>query len=336
MNALVTGATGFLGSHLCRQLVRDGFNVTALCRSTSKTDALDDLPISKKIGDVTDRLSLDDAVAGNDYVFHAAAHGTYWRRHKKVQNQVNIQGTENVSEACLNFGVKKLVFISSITAIGLPEEPGKSIGEESAFNLEGSSLNYHISKKRAEEIVLGAVEKGLDAIIINPANIWGPHGEKYRGADHVEKVMGKRVIPYFTGGICVVHVDDVVDGIMAAFDRGRTGERYILGGENILLKTIAELALRHQDKKASFVPLPKAVTWLAAVISESIALASGRRPRITFVTHTLASRFQYYDSEKAKRELGFTPRSFDVILEECIAFIESKKNTAVQNSTSGR
>ncbi|MEO8042945.1 MAG: NAD-dependent epimerase/dehydratase family protein, partial [Acidobacteriota bacterium] len=270
MNALVTGATGFLGSHLCRRLVKDGFKVTALCRPTSNTDGLADLAITKITGDVTDLRSVEKAVAGNDFVFHAAAHGIYWGRHKKVQNEINIQGTKNVVTACLELGVKRLVFVSSITAIGIPDDE-RPAGENFPFNLEHSSLNYHISKKRAEEIVLDAVNKGLHAVIVNPSNIWGPHGKRYRVAEHVEKVRHKRVIPYFTGGICIVHVEDVVDGIMAALHRGQSGERYILGGDNLPLKKIAQLAARSQDSNPRFVPLPNAVTWLAAAVLESVA-----------------------------------------------------------------
>ena len=323
MNALVTGATGFLGSHLCRRLVKDGFKVTALCRRTSNTDGLTELPITIKTGDVTDRQSVEEAVAGNDFVFHAAAHGIYWGRHKKVQNEINIQGTRNVVAACQKSGVKRLVFVSSITAIGIPDNE-HPVGEDFPFNLERSSLNYHISKKRAEEIVLDAVNKGLDAVIVNPSNIWGPHGKRYRVADHVEKVRQRRVIPYFTGGICIVHVDDVVDGIMAALDRGKTGERYILGGDNLPLKKIAQLAARSQNLKPRFVPLPNAVTWLAAAALESVALVSRRRPHVTFVTHKLASRFQYYDSSKAKRDLNFRARDFETILAECVSFLAAR------------
>jgi dihydroflavonol-4-reductase len=324
MNALVTGATGFLGSHLCRRLVKDGFKVTALCRPTSNTDGLADLPITISTGDVTDRRSVEEAVTGNDFVFHAAAHGIYWGRHKKVQNEINIQ-------ACQKSGVKRLVFVSSITAIGIPDDE-RPAGEDFAFNLEHSSLNYHISKKRAEEIVLDAVSKGLDAVIVNPSNIWGPHGKRYRVADHVEKVRDSRFIPYFTGGICIVHVDDVVDGIMAALHRGKTGERYILGGENLALKKIAQLAARSQNLQPRFVPLPKAVTWLAATVLESAALISRRRPHVTFVTHQLASRFQYYDSSKAKRELDFNARDFETILAECVSFLEARNGNKRLNN----
>lgn len=323
MKALVTGATGFLGSHLCRRLVSDGFEVTALCRPTSEADRIADLPITIKTGDVTDRQSVEAAVSGNDVVFHAAAHGAYWGHHKKIQNEINIEGTRNVVDACQRSVVKRLVFVSSITAIGIPEDE-RPAGEDFQFNLEHTSLNYHISKKRAEEIVFDAVGKGLDAVIVNPSNIWGPYGDAYRVAEHVEKVRGKRFIPYFTGGICIVHVDDVVEGIIAALHRGKTGERYILGGDNLPLKRIAQLAARSQNLKPRFVPLPRAVTWLAAAILESVALISRRRPHVTFITHQLASRFQYYDSSKARRELNFNARDFETILAECVSFLEAR------------
>ncbi|MGH9946534.1 MAG: NAD-dependent epimerase/dehydratase family protein [Pyrinomonadaceae bacterium] len=325
MNALVTGATGFLGSHLCRRLVKEGFNVTALCRPTSNMAALADLPIVKKVGDVTHSESVRQAVDGNDFVFHAAAHGMYWGRKKQAQNDTNIQGTKNIVEACKEFGVRRLVYVSSMTAIGIPDGPEHPAGEDFKFNLEGSPLNYHISKKRAEEVVLEAVDSGLDCIIVNPAYIWGPFGSKYRVAEHVQKVRNKKIVPYFTGGICIVHVDDVVDGIMSALHRGKTGERYILGGDNITLKEIAELAAEYQDLKPKFIPLSNAVIWLAAAIMETVALVTRRRPRITFVTHQLASRYQYYDSSKARHELGFKARDFKTILAECVSFLESKK-----------
>jgi dihydroflavonol-4-reductase len=274
-------------------------------------------------------MSVEKAVAGAEVVFHAAAHGIYWGRHKKIQNQVNIEGTKNVVEACQKHAVKRLIFVSSITAIGIPDSAEQPANEDFPFNLERSSLNYHISKKRAEEIVLDAVATGFDAVIVNPSNIWGPHGEIYRVADHVEKVRNKRFIPYFTGGICIVHVDDVVDGIMAAFHRGKAGERYILGGENLPLRSVAQLAASAQALRPSFVPVPSFVSWLAAAAGESMALVSHRRPHITFVTHQLASRFQYYDSSKAKRELGFEARDFKTILAECVSFLgtrNGKKN----------
>ncbi len=324
MNALVTGATGFLGSHLCRRLVKDGYDLTILCRSTSNADAFADLKIKRAIGDVTNAAAVEKAVAENDVVFHAAAHLAYWGGQKEIQNQINIEGTKNVVDACLKRGVKKLVHVSSVAAVGIPENAQTPANEDFSFNLENLPLNYHISKKRAEEIVLKAAEKGLDAVIVNPGSIWGRFGDKFRGAEIAQKVRHSRVVPYFTGGICVVHVEDVVEGIIAAAARGKSGERYILGGENLSLKKIAELAASEQNLVRSFVPVPNAVAWVAAAALESAALFSRRRPRITFVTHYNASRFHYYDSSKAGKELEFLPRDFRAILNECVSFIESQ------------
>ncbi len=324
MNALVTGATGFLGSHLCERLVKDGYNVTVLRRPTSKTDALSHLKFAEVIGDVTDSESVEKAVAGCDVVFHAAAHGTYWGRQKEIQNKTNVEGTRNIVEACRRSGVKKLVYVSSIAAIGIPENPENPADENFLFNLEKSPLNYHISKKRAEEIVLKAVENGLDAVIVNPSSIWGRFGKNYRLEEFARKVQQTRIVPYFTGGICPVHVEDVVEGMMSAMTRGKAGERYILGGENLTYKAIAEIAAREQGLERTFVSVPNAVSWFAAAALESIALATQRRPRITFVTHYCASRFHYYDSSKAKKELGFSARSFQEIFDECLDFIKSQ------------
>jgi dihydroflavonol-4-reductase len=331
MYALVTGATGFLGSHLCRRLVKDDFDVTILSRPTSNENHLAELPFTKKIGDVTDAQAVFEAVKGNDVVFHAAAHGAYWRRQKEIQNEINVQGTKNVIEACLRAGVKKLVYVSSMSAIGIPESSKNPADENFRFNLENSGLNYHISKKRAEEAVLKAVEKGLDAVIVNPTSIWGKFGRHYRLEEFAQKVRQTRIVPYFTGGTCVVHVEDVIDGILAALAKGKTGERYILGGENLTFKEIAESAARKQGLQRTFVPVPKAVSWLAAAGLESAALVSNRRPRISFVTHYCASRFHYYDSGKAKTELDYAPRKFAPILDECISFIKSREIESALN-----
>jgi dihydroflavonol-4-reductase len=327
MNASVTGATGFLGSHLCRKLVNDGYNVTILCRSTSKTDALGNLRLTKIIGDVTNKDAVEKAVTGNDVVFHAAAHLAYWGKQKETQNKINVEGTKNVVEACLRSRVKKLVHVSSVAAIGIPENLGRPANEDFRFNLQNLPLNYHISKKRAEEIVLGAVAKGLDAVIVNPGAIWGRYGEKYRGAEIVDKVRHSEIVPYFTGGICIVHVEDVVEGLIAALRRAKTGERYILGGENLSFKAIAQIAAQVQGLKRRFVPIPSAVTGLAAMVLEPLSQLTKKRPRVTFVTHYCAGRFHYYDSSKAKSELGFSPRNFKTILDECISFLKLRENT---------
>lgn len=314
-----------MGSHLCRRLVRDGFNVTILSRPGSNTRALGDLAFTNKIGDITDAKAVREAVEGKDFVFHTAAQVGNQGGQKKIQDDVNIRGTQNVVDACILSDVKRLVHVSSVAAVGIPDRPDRPANEDFCFNLDGSTLSYHISKKRAEEIVLKDVKNGLDAIIVNPSFIWGPRGREFRGSEFVQKVRHTRIVPYYTGGACVVHVEDVVDGIMAALKLGRSGERYILGGENLTLKMIARLAAQKQNLKRYFVKVPSSVTWCAAAFMESAALVSHYRPRITFDTHYYAKRSYYYDSSKAKTELDYSPRKFEPILDECISFISSRE-----------
>lgn len=324
MNALVTGATGFLGYHLCRRLNDDGCKITILRRAKSNADALSKLKTVEVIGDITDREAVRKAVAGNDAVFHAAAHLSYWNAERQIQNETNIRGTKNVVEACLESGVRKLVHVSSTAAVGIPPNSRIPADENFGFNLENLSLNYHVSKKRAEEIVADGAAKGLNAVIVNPASMWGRFGEKFRGAEIVQKALRSRIVPYFTGGICVVRVEDAVEGIMAALAQGRTGERYILGGENLTFKAIVKAVARRRNLKRLFVPVPPAATWLSAAVTETAALVTRRRPKITFVTHYGASRFNYYDSSKAKNELGYSPENFETILDECLTFLERR------------
>lgn len=326
MKALVTGATGFLGSHLCDRLLREGFKVSVMHRPGSKTDAIDRHSVDRVIGDITDAAAVREAVAGSDIVVHAAAHLSYWGKQKEIQQATNVAGTRNVAEACLQSGVGRLVHVSSVAAIGIPDDRENPANEDFCFNLAGLPLDYHNSKKQAEEVVLNAVGRGLNAVIVNPSEIWGPHGNIYRGSEIVRKVRRSRLVPYFTGGICVVHVDDVVDGIVRAFNRGKTGERYILGSENVTLKEIARRAAEKQKMTVHLVPVPPLVTFASALAFEALALITKSRPRITFTTHRWARHFFFYDSTKAKRELGYSPRGLDQILDDCIAFTEQQSN----------
>lgn len=315
-----------MGAHLCDRLLREGFKVSALHRPGSKTDAIDHLDVDRKVGDITDAAAVCRAVAGTDVVFHAAAHLSYWGKQKEVQQAINVAGTRNVAEACLRSGVGRLVHVSSVAAIGITEDRENPANEDFCFNLADLPLGYHNSKKQAEDVVLNAVGRGLNAVIVNPASIWGPHGSTYRGSEIVRKVRRSRFVPYFTGGICVVHVDDVVDGIVRAFNHGKTGERYILGSENATLKEIARRAAEKQGMNIRLVPVPPPVTFASALIFEALAIVTKSRPRVTFTTHRCAGRFHFYDSGKAKRELGFSPMKLDDILDDCIAFTEQQSD----------
>lgn len=316
MRVLITGASGFLGSHLCRRMVQDGHQVRILCRATSNTRTFDDLPVERVEGDLTQPATLAAAVADRQWVVHAAANISYWKRDAVGQRVTNVDGTRYVADACRTHGVQRFVHVSSVAAIGIPADSQHPATEEFAFNLERSGLAYHLSKWQAEREVAAAVSGGLPAIIVNPGSIFGPHGTGYRGGEMFQKVERGVLVPYFTGGISAVHVADVVDGIIAAFERGMTGERYILGGENITYHALAERVAARLRLSRRFVPLPPVVTGLAALLLGPLARLRRQRPTVTFTTHYLASRFQFYDSTKARDKLGYRPREFDAILDD--------------------
>ncbi len=320
MKILITGATGFLGSHLCHRFVRDGHEVTIFRRSTSNVAPLKGLDLNHVIGDIADAEAVNRAVKGQDMVVHTAAHLAYWGHQREVQTRVNVEGAHNVVRSCKRFGVKRLLHVSSISAIGIPYDADCPADETFSFNLGQSNLNYHLSKHLAEKEVLKETYDGLDAVIVNPGWIFGPFGSSFRGGDIIDKVRRSRVVPYFRSGICAVHVDDVVEGILNALRQGRKGERYILGGENVSFRRVIEIAAERLGLQRMPVPVPSFVTGLAATMLEPIGKLTGRRPYITYDTHYCANRFHFYDSSKSRRELGYNPRSFVEIVDDYLAW----------------
>jgi dihydroflavonol-4-reductase len=210
-----------------------------------------------------------------------------------------------------------LVHVSSVAAIGIPENR-QPADERFAFNLDASGLTYHLSKRRAEQEVLAGVAQGLDAVIVNPSSLFGPYRGGYRGAEMIWKIRRPWLVPYFVGGLCVVHVDDVVEGTIAALQRGRTGERYILGGENLTFRAAVERAATAMRLRRVPVPVPPPLTTFLAAVSDPWSRWRNRKPRFTHMISYCSQRCMFYDSSKARRELGYSPRDFEIILHECL------------------
>lgn len=316
MNVLVTGATGFLGSHLCRRLIRDGHRVSILLRHTSRTDVLHGLDLIKIVGDVTERSSLNRAVKGQDIVVHAAAHILCWGTVRNIQNQVNIYGTKNIIEACLEHSVKRFVQISSIAAIGISSTSEKPADENFQFNLLKSCLNYHISKYLAEKEVLKGVQQGLDAVIVNPASIFGPFLGKYRGSQMIDKVKNGLFVFHYHGGLTPVHISDVIDGILYAAQKGEKGHRYILGGENLTYRQMLKIAAEFLGLKRIYITIPSFITYTTAMALEPLGKLIKRHPPMTWDLHYAANSYLFYNSDKAKNNLGYNPRPFKEIVKE--------------------
>jgi dihydroflavonol-4-reductase len=296
-------------------MVADAHDVRILFRPTSTLTSLEGLQVTPVIGDVTDVESVRRAVRDRDCVVHAAADTNYWRQDPERQMRVNVEGTRNVAQACRVERVARLLHVSSVAAVGIPTDPAQPASEEFQFNLQNSGLIYHLSKRRAEDEVMEETKRGLGAVIVNPASVTGPQ----RIAGLIASARRAYLVPCFSGGNCVVDVSDVVQGIASAMERGRVGERYILGGENLTFRAMAEKAAAALNLSRRFVSIPPALTGLAAAVWEPWARWRNRPPKFAYMVHYCANRFMFYDSGKARRELNYEPRDFDAMLREALS-----------------
>src|SRR5437868_10646118 len=212
MRVLVTGGAGFLGSHICRRLAAEGHDVRVLVRPESRMERLKNLRVMTVLGDVTHRESLAPAVGDREWVIHAAADLNYWRQDPDRQMNVNVEGTRNIAQACRLAGVARLLHVSSVAAIGIPTSPESPANEDFSYNLADPGLIYHHSKRRAEDVIASEVGLGLDAVIVNPASITSSD----RLSALIQSVRRSPIVPCFSGGNCVAHVLDVVEGVVAA------------------------------------------------------------------------------------------------------------------------
>ncbi|HEX5636997.1 MAG TPA: NAD-dependent epimerase/dehydratase family protein, partial [Gammaproteobacteria bacterium] len=245
MKALVTGSTGFIGGALCAALVEKGYAVRAFHRSSSNLTLIKDLPVEHAIGDLTQPISVEDAMQGIDVVFHTAAQ--LGNTSKPAEHYaITVKGTRVVMDAALKHGVQRLVHTSSIAALGVPSSPSELnpperspiLTENSTFNIRGDYWPYGYAKYLAEMEIQKAVAQGLDVVITNPSYVVGP-GDIYRIKDSPIVRFSKNQVPFIpTGGVNIVHIQDVVNGHIAALEHGKQGERYILANENMTFKTM--------------------------------------------------------------------------------------------------
>lgn len=232
MKALVTGGTGFVGSHVVRALAEQGHETRVLHRSSSKLDALDGVPFESALGDMLDLDALRRATEGCDWVFHVAAVAHYWRADPKQMFEANVEGTRRLLQAAHENGVKRVVFTSSAAAVGVRAD-GSPADESAAFNLPPSRFPYGYSKMMAEVVALEAVERGQEVVIVNPVVVMGPGDLNIISGEFVLKI--KRLgwlVPVTSGGVAVTDVRDVARWHIAAARQGQVGQRYILGTEN--------------------------------------------------------------------------------------------------------
>jgi dihydroflavonol-4-reductase len=306
---LVTGGTGFIGANLVHQLLARGYRVRILRRPHSDMRALGNVTVEEYMGDVTDAKSVQPAMAGCDIVFHTAALVTFERKKQELQMAVNVAGTRIVVECALAAGVRRMVHTSSIAAVGYPP-PGTLATEETVFNWEGKS-GYKLSKHLAEVEVLAGVKRGLDAVIVNPSVVIGERDIHMHGGQLVKEAVRGLIPFYLDGGMNVVYVGDVVNGHILAAERGRMGERYILGGQNMTHKEIFKQAAIVVGGRQPFIKLPIPFVKAGAWAVEKVSTLAGIEPIISADMVAGAGRYLFFSSEKAERELGYTHSSFE-------------------------
>jgi dihydroflavonol-4-reductase len=321
MKTLITGASGFIGSAVARQLVKADHQVRALVRTSSVKANLKGLAMEIVPGDLRDRASLDRAISGCDALFHVAADYRLWVPHPREIYEVNVNGTKNIMLSAAKAGVKRIVYTSSVATLGLTSD-GHPADEETPVRLADMISHYKRSKFQAEaEVQRLVVAEGLPAVIVNPSTPVGPRDIKPTptGRMILEAASG-RMPAYVDTGLNLVHVDDVAYGHLLAFERGGEGHRYILGGRNLTLKEILdELALITGNPSPRF-RIPHNLILPVAYVVEAWARLrkSHREPLLTVDGIKLAKKRMFFSIDKARKELGYHPRPVREALKDAV------------------
>ena len=316
MKVLVTGASGFLGGSLCKALCQRNWKVHALLRPTSDKSALNNLDLHFHTGDVTDLNSFQEAAREVDLVFHLAGVVAHSTKNLKIMQKVNVEGTAHAIEVCRTHGAK-LIHMSSVVAVGASKNP-IVLNEESPYDPSLSKIGYFSTKKQAEVLVQEACKKEVvSAVILNPSTIYGV-GDMKKASRKVQAKVAKGKFPFYTsGGVSVVDVESVVSACFQAVEKGRSGERYILSGENISIKQLFSLIAEAAGVKAPFIHLNNFLLHPLAEVGALLQRVGFSFP-ITRESARLASLYHWFDHTKAREELGFKPMPAKQAIENSI------------------
>ena len=311
---LVTGASGFVGSAVARALLARGHKVTVLVRPSSPRTNLDGLPLDIAVGDMTDQASVEAAARGARYLFHVAADYRIWARDPEEIVRANREGTGAVMRAAKAAGVERIVYTSSVATLGVAPGADKNApaDENHPLTPETAIGAYKRSKVIAEQLVLRmAAEEGLPAVIVNPSTPIGPRDVKPTptGRIIVEAAMG-RTPAFLDTGLNLAHVADVAQGHLLALDKGRIGERYILGGQDVTLRQMFADIAHLAGRKPPTVELPRGPLYPLAHLFEAVAQITGKEPMLTVDALNMSKRRMFFTSAKAEGELGYRARPY--------------------------
>lgn len=318
---LVTGASGFVGSAVARALVAKGRRVRVLLRPTSDRRNVADLAVEERMGSLEDARSLAAALAGCGALYHVAADYRLWVRDPAAMHRANVEGTRQLMQAALDAGVARIVYTSSVATLGLDPD-GRPADEATPSRLDDMIGPYKRSKFLAEEVVTELVRgHALPAVIVNPSTPIGPRDVKPTptGRMIVEAASG-RMPAFVDTGLNLVHVEDVAAGHLLAEQRGHTGERYILGGEDLSLAEILRQIATLVGRRPPTIRVPIPAIWPVALAAEAMGRLTGREPFVTLDGLRMARKKMFFSSAKAGRELGYRPRPAGEGLADAVAW----------------
>lgn len=324
MRVFITGATGFIGANLVRLLLQEGYEVRALVRPTSRLDNLQGLDVEIVKGDLNDP-DLWQQLVGCQVLFHVAAHYSLWQCDRDQLYDHNVLGTRNVLGAARKANIERTVYTSSVAAIGVGMPPGTIVDETHQSPLDKLVGHYKKSKFLAEQEAWKAVEAGLDVVVVNPSSPIGPLDIKPTPTGDIILRFLRRQMPFYVDtGLNFIDVRDVAWGHLLAWEKGRKGDRYILGHQNLTLKQLLDQLAELTGLKApqSTVPawLPLSVAW----IDERILEPLGKSPSVPLDGVRMAKHPMYYDASKAVRELGLPQTPLTVSLKDAVDWFVSQ------------
>ncbi len=324
MKCFVTGATGFLGTHVARQLLADGAELRLLVRQTSRLDNIADIPAERIIGDLRDQDSLRKGMSGCDFVFHVAADYRLWSLNHQELYDSNVEGTRNILAAARDSGVRRVIYTSSVATMGFGNN-GRLTDEKSPVTLSNMIGDYKRSKFMAEQLVLEAGRNGQNVVMVNPTTPVGECDIKPTPSGQIILDFLRRKFPaYVDTGLNLVDVVDCARGHLLAMEKGQPGERYILGGENLTLKQILDKLGAISGLPSPKVKLPYAVALATGVVDTVVVgKIMKREPRVTIDAVRMGRKKMFVTSAKAERELGWKPLPVEQALRRAVEWFRS-------------
>jgi len=324
MKAFITGATGFVGSHVARALAAQGAELRLLVRSTSKMDNITDLRAEVAVGDLREPESLKKAMSGCEFVFHVAADYRLWVRDPQEMYRANVEGTRAILQAAHASGVRRVIYTSSVATMGFTRD-GHIAAEDSPVSIKDMVGHYKRSKFMAEEIALDAGRKGANVVVVNPTTPIGEYDIKPTPTGRIIVDFLKRKFPaYVDTGLNLADVKEVARGHLLAMEKARPGERYILGGENLTLKQILDKLATLTGLPSPKVKVPHAVAMGFAVFDQFFTgIVMGREPRATIDAVKMGRKKMFASSAKAERELGYKALPVEDALRRAVEWFQA-------------